>query len=251
MPSELAQAYRSAAQRARVVTEGWGQQNLYCPNCESENLAKCRPNAEAVDFTCPVCAAPFQLKSQSRPLAARVTDAAYSAMRRAVQAGSTPNLLVLHYDLAQWQVRNLLLVPRFAFSMSAIEKRKPLASSARRHGWVGCNIVLTSIPIEARIPVVADSVALDPATVRHQYNRLRPLSNLGYDARGWTLDVLKVVREIGTGEFDLDQVYGFEAELARLHPQNRHVREKIRQQLQVLRDMGLVNFVGRGRYRIA
>jgi type II restriction enzyme len=34
-----------------------------------------------------------------------------------------------------------------------------------------------------------------------------------------------------------------------LHPDNRHVRDKIRQQLQVLRNLGLVEFLGRGRYR--
>jgi Dam-replacing family len=35
-----------------------------------------------------------------------------------------------------WFVRNLLLVPHFAFPPSAIIKRKPLSSTARRHGWV-------------------------------------------------------------------------------------------------------------------
>ena len=44
-------------------------------------------------------------------------------------------------------------------------------------------------------------------------------------------------------------VYASAAHLARLHPANRHVEPKIRQQLQVLRDMGLVEFLGRGRYR--
>jgi type II restriction enzyme len=34
-----------------------------------------------------------------------------------------------------------------------------------------------------------------------------------------------------------------------LHPENRHVRDKLRQQLQVLRDLGLIEFLGRGRYR--
>jgi type II restriction enzyme len=171
-------------------------------------------------------------------------------MRRAIEAGTTPNLLVLQYDSIRWDVRNLLLVPRFAFSMSAIERHNPLSASARRHGWVGCNIVLSSIPTEARISVVENSIVVDPATVRGQYDRLRPLSQLGHDARGWTLDVLRVVREIGKQEFRLDDVYGFERELARLHPQNRHVRDKIRQQLQVLRDLGWLEFLGRGRYRI-
>jgi type II restriction enzyme len=34
-----------------------------------------------------------------------------------------------------------------------------------------------------------------------------------------------------------------------LHPGNRHVPDKIRQQLQVLRALGFVEFLGRGRYR--
>ncbi|HEV2493712.1 MAG TPA: hypothetical protein VG204_11665 [Terriglobia bacterium] len=34
------------------------------------------------------------------------------------------------------------------------------------------------------------------------------------------------------------------------HAQNRHVRDKIRQQLQVLRDLGFVVFLGRGQYRL-
>jgi len=32
------------------------------------------------------------------------------------------------------------------------------------------------------------------------------------------------------------------------YPDNRHVREKLRQQMQRLRDLGLVLFLGRGRY---
>jgi type II restriction enzyme len=34
-----------------------------------------------------------------------------------------------------------------------------------------------------------------------------------------------------------------------VHPDNRHVRDKIRQQLHVFRDLGFVEFLGRGRYR--
>ena len=42
----------------------------------------------------------------------------------------------------------------------------------------------------------------------------------------------------------------FEDELAALHPNNKHVRAKIRQQMQVLRDRSALEFLGRGRYRI-
>ena len=55
---------------------------------------------------------------------------------------------------------------------------------------------------------------------------------------------------MGEDEFTLAQVYLFARELARLHPANRHVEDKIRQQLQRLRDMGFLEFQGRGRYEV-
>ncbi len=38
--------------------------------------------------------------------------------------------------------------------------------------------------------------------------------------------------------------------LAELHPQNHHILDKIRQQLQVLRDLNLLEFLGSGCYRL-
>jgi type II restriction enzyme len=66
---------------------------------------------------------------------------------------------------------------------------------------------------------------------------------------GWTSDVLAVVRSLNKSEFLLSDVYDREDELAKLHPNNDHVRDKIRQQLQVLRDLGLLEFLGDGKYR--
>jgi len=45
----------------------------------------------------------------------------------------------------------LIFIPDFSFTLSAVERRKPLPSTARRAGWVGCNILLDRIPIDARI----------------------------------------------------------------------------------------------------
>jgi len=56
--------------------------------------------------------------------------------------------------------------------------------------------------------------------------------------------------ERARGEFTLAEVYAFADPLRRLHPQNRHVEDKIRQQLQRLRDLGFVEFQGRGIYRL-
>jgi type II restriction enzyme len=71
------------------------------------------------------------------------------------------------------------------------------------------------------------------------------------EKRGWTLDVLNVVRAINKPEFSLAEVYAHAEELGKLHPGNRNIQPKIRQQLQELRDMGMVEFLGRGEYRMA
>jgi type II restriction enzyme len=210
-------------------------------------------NTPTIDFICPGCESRFQLKSQRHPFAARINDAAYSKMREAVLGGLTPNLFALHYDPSRWTVQNLILIPRFVFSLSCIERRRPLSASAQRHGFVGCHILLVNIPADARIAVVDSGKPARPAEVRDMYARLRPLERMGHEARGWTLDVLNAVRSLVASvdreEFTLAEVYALEGRLRRLHPQNRFVRPKIRQQLQRLKDLGFVEFLGAGRYR--
>lgn len=250
LPTEALDLYKSASQRARVGTESWAASTLFCPCCDSPRLSALTRNAAAVDFSCPACHSPFQLKSQSKPLGSRIVDAAYSQMKRAILEDRTPNLYTLHYDPVAWAVRTVVLIPRFAFGLSVLERRPPLAPTARRAGWVGCNIVLEKIPEDARIPVVSDGHARTPREVRSAYDRLRPLAKLNVEARGWTLDVLNVVRSLNRRDFSLGNVYAHEEQLAKLHPSNRHIRDKIRQQLQILRDIGLLDFLGRGDYRL-
>jgi type II restriction enzyme len=141
-------------------------------------------------------------------------------------------------------------VPSFFFAESAIERRKPLAPTARRAGWVGCNILLTAIASEGKIRVVCDGRAESAACVRRRYAAARPLAALPPSIRGWALDVLRVVEQIASPGFLLSDVYESAPHLQRLHPANRHVKEKIRQQLQVLRDMKLITFDGKGRYHL-
>jgi type II restriction enzyme len=243
--------YKSLSQRARVATETWGSDNLYCPNCTENRLDLTPPNTPTVDYVCRKCRSVFQLKSQGSPLSFRIVDAAYGSMRDAIRSIRTPNLFVMHYDRKEWSVSNVILIPNFAFSMSAIEKRKALGPEARRAGWVGCNILLGRIPADAKIPIVTEGCTISSLEVRKQYARLRPLEALTSENRGWTLDVLSVVRGLGRSDFALSDVYALESSLGQLHPHNRHVRDKIRQQLQVLRDLGLLVFLGRGHYRLA
>ena len=58
------------------------------------------------------------------------------------------------------------------------------------------------------------------------------------------------VERMNKREFSLDDVYAFEAYLQAKHPLNNNVKAKIRQQLQYLRDKNILDFVGRGQYRM-
>ncbi|MFI5093305.1 MAG: DpnI domain-containing protein [Candidatus Acidiferrales bacterium] len=242
--------YKSPTQQARVSTEPWAAANLYCPNCTSPHLDSLKANTPASDFVCPRCRERFQLKSGRSLFKTRIPDAAYSKMIEAIRKDETPSIFALHYDPADWSVKNLILVPRFTYSVKDIFKRKPLSAEAQRHDWVGCDILLGAIPQRARIPVILDGVPISPRGVRQEFQRLRPLQQIQTKARGWTLDVLLILESFGKPDFSLDEVYAHEAKLRVLHVLNRHVRPKIRQQLQVLRDMGLVEFLGRGKYRL-
>jgi len=60
---------------------------------------------------------------------------------------------------------------------------------------------------------------------------------------------MRCLDEIDKEEFDLDDVYKFEKYLQQKHPNNKHIKDKIRQQLQYLRDKGYIEFIQKGKYR--
>src|SRR5262245_43932013 len=118
MNADGAVGYRSRSQIARVVTELWVAENLYCPACDALNIAQAPVNSRAVDFLCAICAMRYQLKGGTR-IGDRVPDAGYEAMMEAIRSDSVPSLLLMQYS-PSWHVQNLTLVPSFFFTESAI-----------------------------------------------------------------------------------------------------------------------------------
>ena len=110
--------------------------------------------------------------------------------------------------------------------------------------------MLDRIPPDARIPIIQNARPVSSSQVRKAYNRIRSLEDLNIEKRGWTLDVLNIVKSLNKTEFKLKEVYEHEGVLAKLHPDNAHIQPKIRQQLQELRDMKLLKFLGDGHYRL-
>ncbi len=246
LPTQFGEGYKSASQLARRITEPWGAKNLYCCACSSDRLDAQANNAQVNDFLCPTCIERYQLKSHSKKLGAGILGSNYQKMLDAILGNKTPNFILLHYQLPEWLVRNLLLIPRFAISPSVIIKRKPLSPAARRSEWTGYVLNVRLIPDSAKIPLIVESTATNRRDVRDQYARIAKIQTLKPEQRGWTLDVLRCVESLPNPIFTNDDIYVFEPELARLYPGNRHIQPKIRQQLQVLRDRGLLKQQQRG-----
>ncbi len=60
---------------------------------------------------------------------------------------------------------------------------------------------------------------------------------------------MNCVDSINKDSFTLDDIYGFEEKLKLKYPNNNFIKDTLRQQLQILRDKGIIEFISRGNYK--
>ena len=173
----------------------------------------------------------------------------------AIQKGTAPHYAFLHYNATDWQVKGLFLVPGHFFTPALIQKRSPLTAKAERAGWVGSNILLGSLPGDARVEVVESGLARDASLVRDDWARFRFLQTDQRAHGGWGAAVFACVRETvrqsGAHVFTLQDFYALHvSSLSAQFPDNHNVEAKVRQQLQVLRDGGVLSFLEPGTYEV-
>jgi type II restriction enzyme len=247
----LADKYMSQSQKIRVLTEHWVDNQVYCPNCGHLQINRYENNRPVADFFCSNCREDYELKSKKDVIGKRIVDGAYRTMIERLRDSNNPNLFLLNYDLKTFEVLNFLVIPKHFFVPEIIEQRKPLSQTAVRAGWVGCNILLKNIPETGKIFFVKNKVIKRKAEVLAEWRKtlfLRREKDIS--AKGWLIDIMVCVEKMGRKEFSLEEVYGFEKVLSLKHPDNHHIKAKIRQQLQFLRDKGYLEFIERGRYRL-
>lgn len=112
--------------------------------------------------------------------------------------------------------------------------------------------ILLSVPRERRKTIrVSDKELfeeiLNDENIEERFDGGTPsiISNLS----PWEKDVFQCLLKLSSDVFTLQEVYSFERHLSRLHPNNRNIKAKIRQQLQYLRDIGLIEFTRPGIYK--
>lgn len=128
-------------------------------------------------------------------------------------------------------------------------------SSISTHENIG-NIKLTDIEtvrkILAKIPS-SESIKLPKFELESPEEKFDiieiPNDIISSSLTGWKLEVFKCVQSIPEQVFSLKEINKFEPHLKKIYPSNNTVKDKIRQQLQDLRDLGLLEFLGNGTYK--
>jgi len=249
--TQIVKDYKSQSQKARVLTECWVYKSIFCPNCGYLKIDKYPNNQPVADFFCSNCHEDYELKSKQNSIGTKILDGAYRTKMERLRSSSNPNLFMLTYNLSHLCVLNFFVIPKHFFVPEIIEKRKPLTANARRAGWIGSNILLQKIPQIGKIFLVRQQRIEPKEKVLAEWKKtlfLREEKDIS--VKGWLLDIMRCIDKLGKQEFILNDIYAFKNELAKLHPENRHIKDKIRQQLQILRDRGYLDFISKGKYQL-
>ena len=247
--TSLATRYKSKSQIARVLTENWVSENIFCPNC-GEFLLGYENNKPVADFYCSSCIEDYELKSKQNFMGTKIVDGAYSTMIDRLQSNKNPNFFFLNYDPKKFQVKNFIVIPKHFFSSEIIEKRKPLSPNTKRAGWVGCNILMQSIPESGKIYFVKNQQFESRNDVLKSWQKTLFLKESKTEQKGWLIDIIFCIEKLKKQTFTLKDIYSFVPYLKTKHPENNFIEDKIRQQLQVLRDKGFLEFTSRGNYKL-
>lgn len=244
----LATQYKSQSQAVRVMTENWVKNEIFCPNC-GNFISDFKNNSPVADFYCENCREEYELKSKKESMGKKIVDGAYNKMIERLDSINNPSFFFLNYDLQSYKVQNFVVIPKHFFVPAIIEKRKPLSHSARRSGWVGCNILLSGIPERGKIFYIKNGKTENKnAVLKNWHKTLFLRESKDVNLKGWILDVMNCIDNLNKKNFTLDEIYNFENILSKKHPENEHIKNKIRQQLQFLRDKGYLEFLDRGKY---
>lgn len=248
LDKSLVKNYKNNSQIARVLTENWVNKEIFCPNCGND-VSGYINNRPVADFYCKKCAEDFELKSKKDKMGNKILDGAYKSMIERLACDSNPNFFFLNYNKNNYEVENFLVIPKHFFTAEIIIKRK--RGLPDRPNYIMCSIDLSQIPQSGKIFYIRNRKVKSKKEILKNWQKtlfLRDLKEL--IGRGWILDTMNCIDRIGKNEFVLDELYLFEEDLKKKYPENNFIKDKLRQQLQILRDRGYLEFLDRGRYRL-
>ena len=248
LDKKLAANYQSPSQVARVLTESWLQQNSYCPSCGNEPINSFKNGQPVADFFCASCHEEYELKSkQGTSVGNKVADGAYHTMLERIAADNNPSFFFLCYRKTDLAVQQLVVIPKHFFTPAIIIPRAK--GLPNRPNYIMCSMNISRLPDSGKIALVADGNIVAKHKVINRWQQHVFLRHTPTKQKGWLLAIMQCLEKMPSLNFTLKDVYTFEPLLAKQFPNNQHIHAKIRQQLQILRDKGMIEFLGNGKYR--
>lgn len=74
------------------------------------------------------------------------------------------------------------------------------------------------------------------------------LNEVGSNLSAWKRLTLEVIEQIPNKEFTLSNIYEYRTVFKKNYPENNTIKDSIRRNLQELRDLGFIRFLGQGKY---
>jgi type II restriction enzyme len=153
---------------ARLVLETWAEFNLFCLACESDSLVRLGPNTPVADFECANYAARYQVKGKDGRFGSVIPGAGYGPMIAAVRAAVCPDYVLIEYDRRFATVVFGMAIRGSSITEDRVIARAPLKSTAKRAGWIGCNVRIDDLPTVA----VVEPHVVDRMKVRKEWSAL-------------------------------------------------------------------------------
>lgn len=189
------------------------------------------------------------MNSSIHPFKSSITDGAYKALIQRITSNTNPDFLLLNYSDIKKSVTDLTYIPGAFFTPEAITARKPLPLKDHRAGWQGSEINLTKIPVQGKVALIVKGIETNEALVHKLVSNALLLSTNDLNNRGWLFDILNIINSFKNDEFTVQDVYQYRSLLAKIHQNNHHIDNKIRQQLQFLRQKGFLQSEQEGHYK--
>ena len=245
----LSTSYKNNSQKIRVMSEKWTEKNIFCPNCGSK-ISGLDNNKKVSDFLCEECLENFEQKASKKKFKGKVIAWWYNSYIKRFKENNKPNFFFLHYLDWIYSINDFFVVPKYFFVSEIIEKRKN--GLKNRPNYYMCNILFDRIPNSWKIYYIEDWKEISKEKVLEKWQKTAFLKDIKKDnLKGWILDIMNCIESLNKEKFSLKEIYDFEKNLEILHPENKNIKAKIRQQLQFLRDKWYLEFLEkRGNYRV-
>ncbi len=238
-------------QAIKKLSEFWVANNIFCPICWSA-LIQHKIDKPVNDLFCRDCKENFELKSSKWNLWNTILWGAYDVMIKEM-TNNPMHLFVLKYA-EDYTIKNFLVVPKYFFIPEIIKKRntsKVKQKNWTTRLWTWWNIMFDKIPESWKIHYISNGTYKTRTEILKEWEKIKFLEEEKTSSKWWIFDIMICIEKLNKREFHLKELDVFLDELQLKYPNNNFIKDKIRQQLQKLRDNWYLEFIDwKGNYRL-